>query len=122
MPPKKTTTDAVRLKTHTILRIKVMTLSMLKMTIMLMNLCILKPLLLDETSHDETPPTSPQNIQAFQEREKIEHDTIGQEDMTDIMPGPEPKVLASTDVQGIFLSHIEEFEEIFNYHLNISQE
>ncbi|MBW0561782.1 hypothetical protein O181_101497 [Austropuccinia psidii MF-1] len=37
------------------------------------------------------PPPSPRNIQAFQERETIKHDTMGQ-DMTDIMPDPEPKV------------------------------
>ncbi|MBW0469259.1 hypothetical protein O181_008974 [Austropuccinia psidii MF-1] len=64
--------------------------------------------ILNETIHDENPPASPQNIQAFQERETIKHDTMGQ-DMTDIMPDPEPKVPSSTNFQGIFLSCIEEF-------------
>ncbi|MBW0589400.1 hypothetical protein O181_129115, partial [Austropuccinia psidii MF-1] len=43
------------------------------------------PPILNETIHDETPPASPQNIQAFQERKTIKHDTMGQ-DMTDIIP------------------------------------
>ncbi|MBW0482545.1 hypothetical protein O181_022260 [Austropuccinia psidii MF-1] len=47
--------------------------------------------------HDETPLSSPQNIQAFQERETIKHDTMGQ-DMTDTMPDPEPKVSYSLNV------------------------
>ncbi|MBW0480380.1 hypothetical protein O181_020095 [Austropuccinia psidii MF-1] len=49
------------------------------------------PPILNEKIHDETPPASPQNIQAFQERETIKHDTMGQ-DMIDIVPDPEPKV------------------------------
>ncbi|MBW0582458.1 hypothetical protein O181_122173 [Austropuccinia psidii MF-1] len=77
--------------------------------------------ILNETIHDETPPTSPQNIQAFQEREKIKHDTMGQ-DMTDIMHDPEPKVSFSANFQGIFLSCIEEFGDILNYHSNITQQ
>ncbi|MBW0467883.1 hypothetical protein O181_007598 [Austropuccinia psidii MF-1] len=32
---------------------------------------------LNETIHDRTPPTSPQNIQPLQEREKIQDDTMG---------------------------------------------
>ncbi|MBW0560591.1 hypothetical protein O181_100306 [Austropuccinia psidii MF-1] len=79
------------------------------------------PPILNETIHDETPPASPRNIQAFQERETIEHDTMGQ-DMTDIMPEPEPEVPSSPDVQGKFLSRIEEFGEILTYHSNITQE
>ncbi|MBW0591500.1 hypothetical protein O181_131215 [Austropuccinia psidii MF-1] len=66
------------------------------------------PLILNETIHDETPPASPQNIQAFQERETIKHDTMGQ-DMTDIIPDPEPKVSSSANFQGIFLCRMEEF-------------
>ncbi|MBW0471099.1 hypothetical protein O181_010814 [Austropuccinia psidii MF-1] len=46
------------------------------------------PLILNETIHDETPPASPQNIEAFQERETIKHD---------IMPDPEPKVSSSAN-------------------------
>ncbi|MBW0497212.1 hypothetical protein O181_036927 [Austropuccinia psidii MF-1] len=57
----------------------------------------------NETIHDETPPASPQNIQAFQKRETIKHDTMGQ-DMTDIIPDPEPKVSSSANFKGIFLS------------------
>ncbi|MBW0526899.1 hypothetical protein O181_066614 [Austropuccinia psidii MF-1] len=63
----------------------------------------------NEPMHNETPPlnetspASPQNIQAFQERETIKHDTMGQ-DMTDITPDPELKVPSSTNFQGIFLS------------------
>ncbi|MBW0552607.1 hypothetical protein O181_092322 [Austropuccinia psidii MF-1] len=64
------------------------------------------PPILHEKIHDENPPASPQNIQAFQERETIRHDTMGQ-DMTDIMLDPEPKVSSSTNFQGIFLSCIE---------------
>ncbi|MBW0524042.1 hypothetical protein O181_063757 [Austropuccinia psidii MF-1] len=95
---------------------------MLKWTILIMNLRILKaPPILNETSHDETPPASPQNIEAFQERETIKHDTMGQ-DMTDITPDPEPKVSSSANFQGIFLSRIEECGYIFNYHSNITQE
>ncbi|MBW0520067.1 hypothetical protein O181_059782 [Austropuccinia psidii MF-1] len=55
------------------------------------------PPILNETLHDENPPASPQNIQAFQERETIKHDTMGQ-DRTDIMPDPERKVSSSPDV------------------------
>ncbi|MBW0469883.1 hypothetical protein O181_009598 [Austropuccinia psidii MF-1] len=40
----------------------------------------------NEPLHTETPIASPQNIQGFQEKEKIKHDTMGQEGMTDIMP------------------------------------
>ncbi|MBW0480535.1 hypothetical protein O181_020250 [Austropuccinia psidii MF-1] len=57
--------------------------------------------IINEEIHDETPLASPQNIQAFQEQEKIKHDTMGQY-MTDIMPDPEPKVSSSPNVQGIF--------------------
>ncbi|MBW0561616.1 hypothetical protein O181_101331 [Austropuccinia psidii MF-1] len=77
--------------------------------------------ILNEEIHDETPLSSPQNSQAFQERETIKHDTMGQ-DMTDIMPDPETKVSSSPNVQGIFLSHIKEFGEISTYHFNITQE
>ncbi|MBW0554504.1 hypothetical protein O181_094219 [Austropuccinia psidii MF-1] len=79
------------------------------------------PPIINQTIHDETPPASPQDIQAFQESETIKHDTMGK-DMTDIMPDPEPKVSSATNFQGIFLSHIEEFGEILNYHSNITQE
>ncbi|MBW0552977.1 hypothetical protein O181_092692 [Austropuccinia psidii MF-1] len=44
------------------------------------------------------------------------------QDMTDIMPDPEPKVSSSTNLQGIFLSCIEEFGDILNDHSNITQE
>ncbi|MBW0468898.1 hypothetical protein O181_008613 [Austropuccinia psidii MF-1] len=74
------------------------------------------PPILNETIHDKTPPASPQNIQAFQERE-----TLGQ-DMTDIIPDPEPKVSSSAIFQGIFLAHMEEFGYILNYHSNITQQ
>ncbi|MBW0577247.1 hypothetical protein O181_116962 [Austropuccinia psidii MF-1] len=94
---------------------------MLKLGIMIMNLGILKVPVINETIHDETPPTSPQNIQAFQEREQINHDTMGQ-DMTDIMPDPEPQMSSSANDQGIFLSRIEDFGEIFDYHSSITQE
>ncbi|MBW0556608.1 hypothetical protein O181_096323 [Austropuccinia psidii MF-1] len=79
------------------------------------------PPILNETIHDETTRASPQNTQAFQERETIKHFTKGQ-DRTDIMPDPEPKVSSSPNVQGIFLSRIEEFGEILNYHSNITKE
>ncbi|MBW0488490.1 hypothetical protein O181_028205 [Austropuccinia psidii MF-1] len=78
------------------------------------------PLKMKETVYDGTPPASPQNIEAFQERETIEHDTMGQH-MTDIMPDPEPKVSSSANFQRIFLSCIEEFGEILNYHSSITQ-
>ncbi|MBW0556893.1 hypothetical protein O181_096608 [Austropuccinia psidii MF-1] len=78
------------------------------------------PPILNETIRDETPPASPQNIQDFQERETITHHKMGQ-DMTDIIPDPEPKVTSSTNFQGIFLSPIEEFGYILNYHSNITQ-
>ncbi|MBW0577377.1 hypothetical protein O181_117092 [Austropuccinia psidii MF-1] len=78
------------------------------------------PPILNKTIHDETPPTSPQNIQAFQERETIKHDTMGR-GMTDIIPDPEPEVSSSANFQGIFLSHMEEFGDILNYHSNITQ-
>ncbi|MBW0475544.1 hypothetical protein O181_015259 [Austropuccinia psidii MF-1] len=77
--------------------------------------------ILNETIHDETPPASPRNIQSFQERVTIKHDTMGQ-DMTDIMLDPGPKVSSSTHFQGIFLSCIEEFGYILNYYSNITQE
>ncbi|MBW0552182.1 hypothetical protein O181_091897, partial [Austropuccinia psidii MF-1] len=77
------------------------------------------PPILNETIHDEIPPDSPQNIKDSQERETIKHDTMGQ-DMTDIMPDPEPKVSSSTNLQGIFFSPIEEFVYILNYHSNIT--
>ncbi|MBW0500816.1 hypothetical protein O181_040531 [Austropuccinia psidii MF-1] len=79
------------------------------------------PPILNEAIHDETPPASPTNIEAFQERENIKHDTMGQ-DMTDKISYPEPKVSSSANFQGIFLSCIEEFGEILNYHSNITQE
>ncbi|MBW0467926.1 hypothetical protein O181_007641 [Austropuccinia psidii MF-1] len=79
------------------------------------------PPILNEKIHDETPPASPQNTQEFQERGTIKHDTMG-EDMTDIMPDPEPKASSSVDSHRIFLSRIEEFGEILNYHSNITQE
>ncbi|MBW0523020.1 hypothetical protein O181_062735, partial [Austropuccinia psidii MF-1] len=79
------------------------------------------PPILNEAIRDETPLASPQYIQAFQERETIEHDKMGH-DMTDIMPDPERKVSSSPNVQGIFLSHIEEFGDILNYNSNITQE
>ncbi|MBW0513233.1 hypothetical protein O181_052948 [Austropuccinia psidii MF-1] len=77
--------------------------------------------ILNESIHDETPLASPQNIQAFQERDKIQHDTMGQ-DMTDIMPDTEPKASSSPNVQGIFLSCIEDFGDVLTYHSNITQE
>ncbi|MBW0491762.1 hypothetical protein O181_031477 [Austropuccinia psidii MF-1] len=80
------------------------------------------PPVLNETIYDEAPPPYPQNIQAFQEREEIKDDTMGQEDITVIMTDPEPEVSTSTNVQVIFLSHVEEFVEILNYHSNITQE
>ncbi|MBW0478465.1 hypothetical protein O181_018180 [Austropuccinia psidii MF-1] len=87
---------------------------MLKLKIMIMNLCIRKAPILNETIHYEIPPASPQNIQAFQEREKIKHDTMGQ-DMTDMIPEPEPKVSSSANDEGIVLSQIEDFGDILNY-------
>ncbi|MBW0489192.1 hypothetical protein O181_028907 [Austropuccinia psidii MF-1] len=86
---------------------------MLKLTIMIMNLHLLKAPVLNETIHDEIPPTSPKNIKTFQEREKIQHDT---------MPDPESKVSSSANDQAIFSSHIDDFGDILNYHSNISQE
>ncbi|MBW0481293.1 hypothetical protein O181_021008 [Austropuccinia psidii MF-1] len=92
-----------------------------------------KPPILNETIHDEpphtesppilneTPPASPQNIQAFQEMEKIKHDTMGQ-DMTDIIPDPEPKVSSSANFQGIILSRMKELGDILNYHSNFTQQ
>ncbi|MBW0482892.1 hypothetical protein O181_022607 [Austropuccinia psidii MF-1] len=80
------------------------------------------PPLLNETIHDEKPPASPQNIQTFQEREEIKDDTMGQEDITVIMPKTDPKVSTSANVQGIFLSFIAELGDILNYHSNITQE
>ncbi|MBW0511163.1 hypothetical protein O181_050878 [Austropuccinia psidii MF-1] len=60
------------------------------------------PPILNEKIHDETPPVSPLNNKAFQERETIKNDTMGQ-DRTDIRPDHEPKVSSSANVQGIFL-------------------
>ncbi|MBW0530108.1 hypothetical protein O181_069823 [Austropuccinia psidii MF-1] len=77
--------------------------------------------ILNETIHDETPPASPQNIQAFQERETMKPDTMGQ-DMTDIIPDPEQEMSSSANFQGIFLSCMEEFGDILNYHSNITQQ
>ncbi|MBW0495830.1 hypothetical protein O181_035545 [Austropuccinia psidii MF-1] len=95
---------------------------MLKWAILIIHLRILKaPPLLNEKIHDEAPPASPRNIQALQERETIKHDTMGQ-DMTDIIPEPEPKVSSSANFQGIFLARMEEFGDILNYHSNITQQ
>ncbi|MBW0475739.1 hypothetical protein O181_015454 [Austropuccinia psidii MF-1] len=44
------------------------------------------------------------------------------QDMTDIIPDPQPEVSSSPNAQGIFLSHIEEFGDILTYHSNITQE
>ncbi|MBW0494486.1 hypothetical protein O181_034201 [Austropuccinia psidii MF-1] len=74
----------------------------------------------NETIHDATPPVSPRNIQAFQERETIKHNTMGR-DMTDIFPDPEPRS-TSANFQGIFLSRMEECAGILNYHSNITQQ
>ncbi|MBW0465102.1 hypothetical protein O181_004817 [Austropuccinia psidii MF-1] len=52
--------------------------------------------------YDETLPASPQNIQASQERDKLKHDTMGQ-DMSDRMPEPEPEVSTSLMIK-YFLS------------------
>ncbi|MBW0509701.1 hypothetical protein O181_049416 [Austropuccinia psidii MF-1] len=79
------------------------------------------PPIINERIHYETPPTSPRNIQDFQERETIKHDTMGQ-DMTDVMPYPDPEVSSSAHFQGIFLSCIEDFGYILDYHSNITQE
>ncbi|MBW0512014.1 hypothetical protein O181_051729 [Austropuccinia psidii MF-1] len=78
-----------------------------------------RPPILNEAIHDESPLASPQNIQAFQERETNQHDTMGQ-DMTDIIPDHEPKVSSSPNAQGIFLSRIQEFGDILPYHSNIT--
>ncbi|MBW0563793.1 hypothetical protein O181_103508 [Austropuccinia psidii MF-1] len=78
------------------------------------------PPILNETIHDETPPASPQNIQAFKERETFKHDTMGQ-DMTDIIPDPEPEVSSSANFQHIFLSRMEEFGDLLIYHSNITK-
>ncbi|MBW0534335.1 hypothetical protein O181_074050 [Austropuccinia psidii MF-1] len=95
---------------------------MLKWTIWIMNLHILKyPPILNESIHDETPPASPKNIEAFQEGENIKHDTMGQ-DIIDKIPDPEPEVPSSTNFQRIFSSRIEEFGDILNYYSNITQE
>ncbi|MBW0592538.1 hypothetical protein O181_132253 [Austropuccinia psidii MF-1] len=42
-------------------------------------------------------------------------------DMTDIIPDPEPEVSSSANSQGIFLSRMEEFAGILNYHSKITQ-
>ncbi|MBW0497192.1 hypothetical protein O181_036907 [Austropuccinia psidii MF-1] len=78
------------------------------------------PPILNETIHDENPPASPQNTEPFQEMETIKHDTMGQ-DMTDMMPDPEPKVSSPANFQGIFLSRMEERGGTLNYHSNITQ-
>ncbi|MBW0484382.1 hypothetical protein O181_024097 [Austropuccinia psidii MF-1] len=44
------------------------------------------------------------------------------QDMTDIIPDPEPKVSSSANFQGIFLSLMEDFGDILNYHSNIPQQ
>ncbi|MBW0475090.1 hypothetical protein O181_014805 [Austropuccinia psidii MF-1] len=75
----------------------------------------------NETIYDETPPASPQNIEASQERDTIKHDKMGK-DMTDIMPDTEPAASSSANFQGIFLSCIQEFGDILNYHPNITQQ
>ncbi|MBW0563599.1 hypothetical protein O181_103314 [Austropuccinia psidii MF-1] len=86
----------------------------------------------NEPPHTESPPYSmkqfmmkplppPQNIQAFQERETIKHDTMDQ-DMTEIMPDPEPKVSSSANFKGIFSSCIEDFRDFLDYHFNITQQ
>ncbi|MBW0532548.1 hypothetical protein O181_072263 [Austropuccinia psidii MF-1] len=62
--------------------------------------------ILNKTIQPETPPTSPLNIEYFHKREEIQHDKLEQ-DMTDIIPDPEPKVSTSANFQGIFLSRIE---------------
>ncbi|MBW0471530.1 hypothetical protein O181_011245 [Austropuccinia psidii MF-1] len=38
------------------------------------------------------------------------------------MPEPDTQVSTSANVQGVLLSHIEDFGDIFNYHSNITQE
>ncbi|MBW0500779.1 hypothetical protein O181_040494, partial [Austropuccinia psidii MF-1] len=43
------------------------------------------------------------------------------QDMTDIMPAPEPKVSSSANFQGIFLICIQELGDILNYHANITR-
>ncbi|MBW0557156.1 hypothetical protein O181_096871 [Austropuccinia psidii MF-1] len=43
-------------------------------------------------------------------------------DMTDIIPDAEPEVSSAANFQGIFLSRMEEFAGILNYHSNISQQ
>ncbi|MBW0529122.1 hypothetical protein O181_068837 [Austropuccinia psidii MF-1] len=47
---------------------------------------------------------------------------MGQEDITVVMPEHDPAVSTSANVQGIFLSRIEEFGDISNYHSIITQE
>ncbi|MBW0528648.1 hypothetical protein O181_068363 [Austropuccinia psidii MF-1] len=95
------------------------------------------PSILNETIHDEPPHTEsppiikkqsmmktlppPQNYQVFQERETIKHDSMRQ-DMSDIIPYPEPEVSASANFQEIFLSRMEVFGDILNYHSNINQQ
>ncbi|MBW0483903.1 hypothetical protein O181_023618 [Austropuccinia psidii MF-1] len=116
MPPKKPTKNTIPLKTQKIPRINAEVDHIDNEPPHTES-----PPILNETIHDETPPTYPQNIEAFQERETIKHDTMGQ-NITDIMPDPEPKVSSSANVQGIILSRIEEFGEILNYHCNITQE
>ncbi|MBW0531437.1 hypothetical protein O181_071152 [Austropuccinia psidii MF-1] len=118
---KKPTKNAVPLRRQKIPGIKVMKQSMLIWTILIMNLCILKAPPYSMKQSIMKPLFPPQNIQAFQEREKIKHDTMGQ-DITDIMPYPEPKVSSSPNVQGILLSCIEELGDILPYHFNINQE
>ncbi|MBW0549799.1 hypothetical protein O181_089514 [Austropuccinia psidii MF-1] len=89
---------------------------MLKWAKLIINLHIL-----NGTIHDETHHASPQNIQAFQERETIKHDKMGQE-MTEVIPYPEPEVSSSANFQGILLFCMEEFGDIWNYHSNITQQ
>ncbi|MBW0465749.1 hypothetical protein O181_005464 [Austropuccinia psidii MF-1] len=44
------------------------------------------------------------------------------QDMTDIIPDPEPEVSSSANFQAIILSCMEEFGDILNYHSNINQQ
>ncbi|MBW0539015.1 hypothetical protein O181_078730 [Austropuccinia psidii MF-1] len=46
---------------------------------------------LNETIHDETFSASPKDIQAFEEREEVKDNKMGQEDITAIIPEPDPK-------------------------------
>ncbi|MBW0468514.1 hypothetical protein O181_008229 [Austropuccinia psidii MF-1] len=74
----------------------------------------------NEGPQTETSLTSTKNIQASQESEKLKNDTMDQ-DMSDIVLEPEPKLSTSASDEGRFLPCIEEFEEILNYHFNITK-